>query len=155
MATNSVGEELKTYTLKRGARLWPGGTTGVRKVGGDRVDLTLRQAIAFRDQLVEKPIVDAGGAPIPAEVDGGDPEQTGAWQAGQENQQAPPPPPATGPHPIHDLNAIDASGLVETQTTLSELDLLQQAEARNPKHPGGRTTVNRAIDARRQQLKDQ
>ena len=152
---NAIGEPLRTYTLKKGAKFFPGEHGGlVRLEGGAKVQLTMRQAIAFRDKLVESPIVDATGAPIPASepTDGGNPADSGGgWQA-SEPGAAQPTGEQTGPHPIHDLNASEAQGLVEGQTSVATLDQLAAAERRNPRHPGGRVSVNRAIEARRAAL---
>ncbi len=55
-------------------------------------------------------------------------------------------------HPIIGMNADDAKGLVADMAGL-ELDAAEAAEKANPNKPGGRTSVLKANDARREALK--
>jgi hypothetical protein len=50
------------------------------------------------------------------------------------------------------MNAAEAATLVESVGSLADLDVLEQAELRHPKHDGGRVGVKKAIEARRSVL---
>lgn len=55
-------------------------------------------------------------------------------------------------HPIHGMNADEAHQLIASAPNVVALDALRTYEAANPKFPGGRLGVLRAIETRRSAL---
>jgi len=53
---------------------------------------------------------------------------------------------------IVDLNAREAAALVGEAQTVEDVDALLAAEEANPKHKGGRVSVLRALEARREDI---